>query len=968
MSTDENLERLRVLFEQSLDQPESECDAWLQRQCAQAPDILARLRRLIAQHRKPVGVLANDAVELLGRLLPNDDPAAGLIGTDIGPYRLIRLLGEGGMGRVYLAERVDGQFSHQVALKLVRGEFATLELHQRFLRERDTLARLAHPNIAQLHDGGVSASGAPYFTLELIEGEPITRWCDERTLDIPGRLRLMMKVCDAVQYAHRNLIVHRDLKPSNILVTASGEPKLLDFGIAKPLAGDSADGLTNTQATPMTREYAAPEQLLGDPVTTATDVYALGVLLYLLLCGHMPYRRAAQGVISWTKAILEEPPEPLDRAVNRETEVSNGGFSAKAGITQAVGAETLAAVRGTSPQGLQRALRGDLERIVQRALAKLPEARYATISAMADDLRASLDGRPISGGTRTYRLRKFVRRHWLSLTAAATLLLVVLGSAMGMAWQATQIEREARSTTTVKNFLFGLFAAVDPNEAKGKDISARELLDRGAQRIDTNIRDEPALQAELRGVLGRIYYHLGMYAQAGELQQRAIDTLKTAAGAQPLLLAQTQFDRANTLRQMGDLKGAAAEAADASRLLQTVARVPAEERVRALNTLSKIATSKRDFAQAKSYADAGLALAQPASVDDALRADILTTAGNAEYGLTSLDRAEAHFRAALSLVARSAGADAPLAALLHTSLGMVLRRQSRYVQALGEDQQAMAIDQRVYGPQHPRLLQAQASLGLTHYHLGHYRQARELLEQALAGQRTQFGADNPAVAGTLINLGLVLTEIPDLDKAEASFAEALGIWQAKYGRDFDGVQTALGDLGYVHMMKGQYDRAETELLDVDSQNEKRGFKDDYPNFYRLGELSRLRGNVADARRWDQQGLQLAQKDGGENTRFTALAHHYLGLALRDSGDVAGAQRELRAALASFAGYIPKGEHPLAATTRLELARLLAKDASTHDQAQQLLSEAVAIRGTFLGDDDLRTREARDALAQLQRPR
>ena len=304
--------RVKALFAEALDRPEHARMAWLETTCDDAA-VLAEVRSLLAAQAAPVTHILGEGIQhLISPLLLDDEP---LIDTCVGPYRLLRLLGEGGMGRVFLAERADGQFRQQVALKLMRPGFISGEVNERFRRERELLARLAHPNIAQLHDGGLSADRSPYFTLEYVEGEPIVAWCDARKLSIEGRLALLLKVCDAVQYAHRNLIVHRDLKPSNILVTADGEPKLLDFGIAKALDTQNDRGLTGTQSQPMTREYAAPEQVLGEPITTATDVYALGVLLYELLSGHVPYARAERGDVSWAKAIVEEQPGARHRAV-----------------------------------------------------------------------------------------------------------------------------------------------------------------------------------------------------------------------------------------------------------------------------------------------------------------------------------------------------------------------------------------------------------------------------------------------------------------------------------------------------------------------------------------------------------------------------------------------------------------------------------------------------------------------------
>jgi tetratricopeptide (TPR) repeat protein len=290
------------------------------------------------------------------------------------------------------------------------------------------------------------------------------------------------------------------------------------------------------------------------------------------------------------------------------------------------------------------------------------------------------------------------------------------------------------------------------------------------------------------------------------------------------------------------------------------------------------------------------------------------------------------------------------------------------VEALDESERALAIDERTLSAEHPKVLLGRGSLGLTHYHLGHYREARELLEKVASMQRAQVGPDNPAQAGTLVNLGLVLIEMPDLDSAEKDFAEALRIWEKKYGREFPGVQVALAGLANVHVLQGRFDRAEAELAEVQKADEKRGATDDASTWYWLGEARRLQHDPAGAVSLDRQALLRAQRDTGENSRYAALAHHYLGLALRDSGDH-GAERELRAALASF-GYIPQARHPWAATTRLALAQLLATRADTRDgsgrnERRQLLSEAVAIREQFLGAEDPRTIEARAAMLAVK---
>ncbi len=954
MTVDARWLRIKELFRQSQQQPRPERESWLAAQCGNDADLLREVSGLLAAQQASPGILAAGAAGVL-RQLHVDEPVVDLIGQRVGAYRLLRLVGEGGMGRVYLAEREGGDFAQRVALKLVRADFISNETRARFSRERNFLARLTHPHIAQLHDGGVAVDGTPYFTLEYVEGQAITRYCDAQSLDIRQRVALTLQVCAAVAYAHRNLIVHRDLKPSNILVTTDGDVKLLDFGIAKLLDAQSSEGQTATQARMMTPEYAAPEQVLGEPITTATDVYAIGVLLYELLCGRLPYARADAGSISWSKAVVEEAPESLGRALSRDT----GSGSRPAG-------EAAAATRGTTLLTLRRSLRGDLDRIVQRALAKEPESRYPSVSALADDLRAFFERRAISGGSRRYRLRKFVRRHWLPLAAAGTIFLILIVSGAAIIWQARQTEHEARTTLAVKDFLYALFTAVDPREAKGREVSAHELLDRGAERIGRNHNLDPVQKAEIESTLGRIYYQLGLFEQANKLQEDAIKGL-SATQAQPLLFAQVEAERADTLAGLGDLKSAAALADDARARVDAQANAPIVDRARAIHAQGRIALEQRDFAKAKSSSDTELALVRHADVEPGVLFRSLSTAGGASWGLSNSSEAESLYREALAIALRDAGPDDLDVAHARSNIGMVLQTQSRYAEAQQMEQQALATDEKVLGPDHPLTMTARRDLGLSYFHQGHYAQARAALEQTLAAQRRRLGNEHPALAGTEINLGLVLIDSGDLVEADRILTEALGIFQKKFGREYQGTRIVLGNLGATHALQGDLDRAEKELVEVTEQEHRLGIveQDSFITLYRLGEVKRLRGDAAAAVELERSALAGAQKTRGESSRLTAMAHHLLGLALRDQGNGAGAERELRAALVSYAGYIPKAEHPLAATTRYELALLLIQRDADRAEGIALLTEAVSLREKFLGADEPRTKQARDALAKLR---
>jgi serine/threonine-protein kinase len=938
--------QVKALFAQALDRPPDVRDAWLAANCAD-PQLLREVRSLLSAQAQPDTHRLDDGI---GRLIPpllidEEDPH---LDTLVGPYRLLRLLGEGGMGRVFLAQRADGQFEQQVALKLMRAGFASNEVNERFRRERELLARLAHPNIAQLHEGGVSAEGLPYFTLEYVEGEPLARWCDARRLTVTGRLRLLLQVCDAVQYAHRNLIVHRDLKPSNILVTADGEAKLLDFGIAKVIDAGSEAGLTATQSQPMTREYAAPEQVLGEPITTATDVYALGVLVYELLTGRLPYARAERGDISWAKAIVEEQPEPLTRAMARS--------AARAAQHDD---HAVAEARGATFAALRRALRGDLDRIVRRALEKSPEARYPSVAAFAEDLRAYLDGRALPGGSRRYRVAKFLRRHRVGVAMTALMLALAGAGVGGIAWQAREAAREAQAVSAVKDFLLSLFTAGSPNVAKGRDIGVRELLDRGRSQVERNLAAQPELRSELEGTLGGIYFQLGLYDQAEALQRAA---LAAAPGAIPADRAALQRQLAETLAARGSLAAAEAMAAAAAAALD--AGGDAQERVRTLITQSSIAQRRGQAAPAEQFAMRAAALAADPSIAPELLGNALSAQGLAAWDLRKVAQSEALYRDALRIHRRAFGELDLRVATDRQNLTLALRNLGRYEEALEQARATLDISERILGPQHPDLSRALFTLGTTLYHMARYAEAETVLRRGVAVARASLG-DHPVTATALNNLGLVLMDWHGLDEAERVYGEALRINTAQLGPNHNSTLIVASNLAYVHGRQGKLALAEGELRDVLARDRAAGIKDEVWELNRLGDVRRQLGDWKEAIGLHRQALAQSIALFSPNARQTALSHHYLGLALADGAEKDEAAIELHAALDAYRALMPPdGDHPFAASTRLALGKLLAEKKQTREEGANLLRQALAIRERFLGAADERSVQARSELAEV----
>ena len=934
-------QRVRELFARSLEEPDDTRDVWLRSACADDPDVLAEVRRLLAQRSEPASIFSEDAQALLARMAC--EPVADvLLDTDIGPYRLRRLLGVGGMGRVYLAERTTGDFRQQVALKLVRSEFATSELRQRFLRERNTLARLAHPNVAQLHDGGVATDGAPYFTLEYIEGEPITRWCDAHACDVRARVALMLKVCDAVLHAHRSLIVHRDLKPSNILVNADGEPKLLDFGIAKPLDDAAAsETLTNADARPMTRDYAAPEQLLGDPVTTATDIYALGVLLYLLLSGHMPYRRAELGQISWIKAILEDAPEAMERAIERSD------------------ADATAKSRATSPTALGRALRGDLERIVQRALAKKADSRYPTVDRLADDLRAYLAGRAISGGTRTYRLRKFVRRHWLPLTASAAVLLLIIASSIGLAWQSRRIAAEAQSTAAVKDFLLNLFRGADPDQTRGHEISARELVDRGADRLVRGMQDQPLLRGELESVVGRIYNDLGLPEKAEPLEGRAIDDLR-ASGAEPAVLAQSETEHARALYDKGEYDSAMTVNQRAVTRLRGMRSPPPGQFALALAQQSSIKIAFHKFDEAAAISDEAVSLARRSGVPGETLADVLRIAAVAARGMRDADRSEQLQREVIALHRTARGDNDSSVAIDYDELGELLDAAGRMADELDARAEASRIGEAQMGNDDPRLVQVRLNYAGILRLFGRFAESKTMLDKAGAF----------FVAAKKDDVGLE-TDRASLARAEGDYAAAETYERAALDtlksmtdeQPFLELEIKWG-IAHLHGLQGKPDEAANEIAQLMADSGSLPLLGVNISIIRA-EIMRMRGDFTGSEKILREALATLEHRHRNQTFEYVRIKESLAETLAHEGKTAEAEQEVRTAMTRVE-QMSRGQTMTISTQLIyDLAELRAAQPDGATEASELAQRALREFTQTYGADSSRAKDAQAFVAKLQ---
>ena len=512
-------QRVEELFLSALESEPGARGAHLDAACGGDSRLRAEVESLLASHERAGEFLEAPAAALAPGLL--DGVSAPPAGRHVGRYRIERELGRGGMGTVYLARRADDEYEKQVAIKLVRGGPADRVLLQRFLGERQILADLDHPNIARLIDGGATDDGAPFIVMDYIEGVPIDEFCDREKLSTTARLRLFREVCAAVEYAHRHLIVHRDIKPSNILVTADGTPKLLDFGIAK-LLGPGPGAETATAARPLTPQYASPEQVRGGSMTTATDVYSLGVLLYKLLTGRLPYNFKTLLPAEVERVICETEPERPSAAVTRPRPQTAGDGAAAGGLTP----EAVAGARGEPPDELRRRLKGDLDAIVLTAMRKEPERRYASAGQLAEDIRRHLEGRPVLAHADTFRYRaaKFVRRHRAAAAAAALVVLTLVGGIVATAWQARRATEQARIASEqrdrarrrfddVRQLSNALLSDIAPKieRLEGSTAARQALVAQSLKYLDSlagESADDVVLQAELAAA----------YEQVGVLQ------------------------------------------------------------------------------------------------------------------------------------------------------------------------------------------------------------------------------------------------------------------------------------------------------------------------------------------------------------------------------------------------------------------------------------------------------------------
>jgi len=853
-----------ALFTEALDRPEGERMAFLKDACDGDPELLAEVEDLLEAEAESSGFMAqpvdaltsvpwDEVLDRVGRegLFSEDrvEDEADRSGERIGPYRLLRKLGRGGMATVYLAERADGLWTQEVALKLVRRGLDTVDVLHRFRAERQILSGLDHPNIGRLLDGGTTDHGLPYLVMEYVRGSPITEYCDEEELSVEQRLRLFCDVCRAVQHAHQSLVVHRDLKPSNILVTPTGQVKLLDFGIAKILDPSREDGITCTGRLPLTPEYASPEQVGGGALTTASDVYQLGMLLCELLAGQRPYE-IRRGL----------PPSRLGALIR----------SAEPAAPSSLVTPEHSARRGESLRSMKRRLRGDLDTIVLHAIPKVPEERYSSAEALVGDVERHLAGRPIRARRPTvlYRARKLIRRRPFLIPGMAAGAVMFFGYLFTLTRHSADMEEqrnlarlEAERAEEVQNFLIDLFRAADPYTTQPEmagDLTVRDALSIGADRVRSELGDRPALQATLLGAIGEVYANLDLMEPAIRLQGEALELERTVHGA-------VSAEVAVGLRKMGTFQ-ARSDHTDSARILLSRSL----ELARSVKVLSDTAV-----------------------------AGILVDLGRVAALRGHLDQAETHLTTAVEMLRDLDPPPASQLARAYTELLDVYPRQQRMEQAREAAREAVRLSREAYGDEHPRTALALVEAadlgdweGGTEASVPAYREAIGILDRTLGPrhQRTLEARNNLAVT---------LRQQGELEAAEDVQRQILASWLEKPGDRSRGLAASHQNLAVVLLEQGRMMEAERHLLKAMELYDSVLPGDHYLRAFPRLTLATVRiesGDFVGAEKSAREAAEILGPHLDDSDYITATANCRIGQALAGQGRVDAALPLLEASV------------------------------------------------------------------------
>ena len=895
---------------------------YLQETCVGRPDLRQSLETFLALEREVEDFLepqtpqpspfagSPETASATGALVVHDFRA----GQSIGPYRVLRVLGRGGMNTVYSAREGDESSGQTVAVKVIQPGCNNGEILRRFIDEQWILGQLDHPNIARLYDGGTTEQGLPYFVMEAIDGLAIDAYCDARRMTVGQRLGLFRQVCAAVHYAHQNLVVHRDIKPSNILVTEEGVPKLLDFGIAKVLSGRGPGSCPEPTGTGhfrvMTPSYASPEQIRGQTITTASDVYSLGVLLYKLATGRLPFHFPSHLPTDIDRVLRDTQPLPPSEVVLR----SDDGVDRQAN----------AGKRGVTAEKLARRLRGDLDNIILMALRREPSRRYGSAEQLAEDLHRLLSGLPVRArrDIALYRAKKFLGRHRLGVLVAVGAMVMMLSVAVLSAIHAARLEKERQRTEQVAEFLISLYEMSTSTSQDGDSITARELLDRGSRRVLEGKDLQPAVRATLLHNIGRGFTNLRLF-------HRAVPMFEEALASRRQILGEEKPQTADTWYRLA------------------VARWGATD----------YEASDEAFTKA-------LGLARRLNPDSLVVADILSGRFSLQRDLGDYPGAERTARQALDIRQRKLGADHPKTAQSKVQLASVLADLDCYDEAERLYRQALVI------LRHEGTVEAAASalegLGILLVLRGEPAEALPLVEEAMTLRREHFGATNPSICDSLSILSYAHRELGDLATSEALQRQSLQILREHYPASHFLIAKAEYNLALILSERGTYDLAEG-LFRKTLEAARRNFGERNPR-YASGQADLAwallaQGKVSEAEALYRQAI--ATFDAApipESHQFAAIARLGLGRLVCLGESPAEGEALLHLSRENMAAVLGQN-HWRVAQVDSELGACLAQEGRIAE-ARALLQESHRQLAAHKGEASEVTRRAAEILSRL----
>jgi eukaryotic-like serine/threonine-protein kinase len=881
-------------------------------------------------------------------------------GTRLGPWELCEIIGCGGMGEVWAATRSDGIYAGRAAVKLLRTaqhDAALLALmNARFAREGELLARLTHPYIAQLLDAGIAADaavdansssaaqdGVRYLVLEYVQGERIDLWCDNNRLTLEARLHLLLQVCEAVAFAHANLIVHRDLKPANILVTTEGHVKLLDFGVAK-LLEDTPDAseLTRLGAAGLTPEYAAPEQINGEAVTVATDVYALGVLMFVLLSGQRPYGTSQGTAAQLVRAVVEDEPRRLGAylglsAVKRAKHTNFASFHSDTTSNDA----EVATLRATTPQRLHQQLRGDLEHITAKALRKRPTERYASVQALAEDIRCYLRHESVSAQAPTlmYRSRKFVQRHKVGVVAAVLVLSATVAGVAATLWQAgvareqaLQARREATNAYAIKDYLLGVFQAAQVGDGPTiQDTTARELVKQGGKRLLQDRQLSPEVRFELLTVVSTLQSNLGLINEADPLQEEAVRVARNAFGRNHPKYVHALLERAISLTQLGRPKEAETMVREAMILIETNGQQTGESFPVALTQLGLIAGQAGELPAALDYFKRAVAAYKTHHPRHAMHANAQRRLGMIYAEMEDFDAAERELRATINLSKVQDHQRDSSVGNARYSLGTLFMRLGRFQEAERELTQALAITRLTNGSRHSQGAPIHAVLGYVQHQLRKDTESGINLSAALDIAATDTSGK---VGSPLDRINLILARIALED---GRTAEALERAKTAATRWQDATTLLAAEVAVVQaeaeLLNGQPDTAlatlQRALVLIEAKLGKNSLAARHAQVV-LGEAQEQRDEAKDGARSAAQLAYAVVLKPLPGVSLTTLATKLpsAGTQATDAALHSPTQRWLHARAVAGMARLNLSDHPAAALRFAREAQVLLKPAST----------------------------------------